>query len=321
MTAMVAAGAGRWGLSPRTDVRLLNISENATFLLDDPEEGRRLVLRLHRIGYHTAAEIHAELAWIDALRAGGVVETPAPLAATDGTRVLTLGSPGGLPPRQAVAFDFVPGREPAPSDELGPWFQRLGAVTARMQAQARAWQRPDGFVRKRWDFDAMIGSRPYWGRWQDGLGLDPAGRALIGRAAELIAARLDRFGSGPDRFGLIHADLRLANLLVDGDRLTIIDFDDCGLSWFAYDFAAAVSFFEHDPVVPALMQAWTAGFRSVAPLGDDVVAELPVFVMLRRILLVAWIASHAETPTAQEMGVPYTQQTLAMAEDLLTRFG
>jgi len=42
----------------------------------------------------------------------------------------------------------------------------------------------------------------------------------------VIGARLARFGSGAARFGLIHADMRLANLLVDGDDVCVIDFDD-----------------------------------------------------------------------------------------------
>jgi len=27
--------------------------------------------------------------------------------------------------------------------------------------------------------------------------------------------------------------------MIDGDRLTVIDFDDCGYSWYLYDFASA----------------------------------------------------------------------------------
>ena len=55
------------------------------------------------------------------------------------------------------------------------------------------------------------------------------------------------YGQGRERFGLVHADIRLANLLVDGDHVRVIDFDDCGLSWFMYDFATTVSFIEDHP--------------------------------------------------------------------------
>lgn len=317
---MMRQSLERWSLSPGTDVRLLNISENATYRLHDPIDGRDLVLRLHRLGYHTEPEIRSELAWIEALRQDGVVETPSPIAGQDGHFVQVLASPSGRPLRRAVAFEFVAGKEPEHDAALAPWFHTLGALTARMHEHTRRWNPPADFTRKTWDFDAMFGSAPSWGPWRAGFGLDAQGAALLERTLNLIAGRLSRFGRARDRFGLVHADLRLANLLVDPPRLRVIDFDDCGISWFAYDFAAAVSFFEDDPVVPALMDAWIDGYRTVTPLPDEDAAEIPVFVMMRRILLVAWLASHAELPLAQKMGVSYTTGALDMAEKLLADY-
>jgi hypothetical protein len=43
--------------------------------------------------------------------------------------------------------------------------------------------------------------------------------------------------------------------------------------------------------------------------------------MLRRMQLTAWIASHAETPTAQAMGVPFTHGTIELAERHLAQRG
>jgi Ser/Thr protein kinase RdoA (MazF antagonist) len=304
-----------WGLPGDAPLRLLTISENATFLVE-PSGDTPIVFRVHRPAYHTEDEILSELAWIGALRADDAVATPRPLPTTDG-RLLGAFSEGA-DRRHVVAFEFMSGTEPAASTDSVPWFRQLGAVSARLHGHTRAWQRPGSFRRKTWDFDAMLGSRPLWGDWRAGLGLTAEGRALLERTADLLAGRLAAYGHGPDRFGLIHADLRLANLLVEGDRLGIIDFDDCGFSWFMYDFAAAVSFFEDDPAIPALQAAWIEGYRSVAPVSAEDLAMMPVFLMLRRVLLTAWIASHAETPTAQEMGVPYTEGTVAMAERFLT---
>lgn len=319
LDAMVREGLHRWGLSPCATIKLLNISENATYRIDD--RARCLVLRLHRLGYRTVPEIESELHWIQALRAGAVVETPAPVPAVDGQLVVSLPSPGGLPSRFAVGFELVPGAEPAQGADLVDWFRILGRLTAAMHDHTRSWTPPSGFIRKAWDFDAIFGPAPIWGDWRAGLGLDDAGRALAARAVDVIERRLLAFGKGRDRFGLIHADLRLANLLVDGAHLRVIDFDDCGFGWYAHDFATAVSFFEHEPIVPELMDAWVGGYRGRAHLSAQDEAELPMFVMLRRLMLVAWVASHAETPTAQAMGTAYTQGALEMAENFLVRFG
>jgi hypothetical protein len=38
---------------------------------------------------------------------------------------------------------------------------------------------------------------------------------------------------------------------------------------------------------------------------------------LRRILLTAWLASHAEIPFARELGASYTEGTVALARKLM----
>jgi len=312
-----------WSLSPASDVSLLAISENVTWLVSDAASDRRVVIRVHRPGYHTKAEIESEHAWIHALRERGTVDTPALVPLRDGGWLGQI-SDGDLT-RYAVAFEFMTGRAPAETEDLTNWFMRLGGISARLHQHARTWPLPAGFTRKSWNYDTTVGPIHYWGEWQNALGLHelgPEARALLQRVCECLHRRLACYGETLDRFGLVHADLRLANLLVDGERLGVIDFDDCGFSWHMYDFAAAVSFFEHSPVVPALMDAWIAGYAAVHPLAAEHVNEIPVMVMLRRMLLTAWIATHAETPTAQAAGIgAYTHGTLALAEIFLTRYG
>jgi Ser/Thr protein kinase RdoA (MazF antagonist) len=308
-----------WSFSPAARLSLLNLSENTVFLAE--EAGRRLVLRLHRPGYHGADEISAELLWIAALREARVIETPAPVPGTDGRLLRTLRLGGTA--YSLVAFAHVPGRSPNPQDDLSAWFRRLGTITARLHAHARHWTRADAFVRKRWTVETMLGPHGHWGDWRKARGLSAASEALLARAATAIATVLARYGTAPDRFGLIHGDLRLANLLVDdvsvdGDRLCVIDFDDCGFGWFLYDFAAAVSFFEDSPKVPALMDAWVEGYRRLGTLSAEDLGVLPALILLRRMLLLAWIASHPEAPTAQTMGEAYTEGALLLADRFLT---
>jgi Ser/Thr protein kinase RdoA (MazF antagonist) len=312
---MVAGSLARWGLSSQTAVSLLNLSENATFALSDPQGVQDLVLRVHRVGYSSAEEIRSELAWMNALRRDGVIDTASPLPGSNGELVQTLTSPSGLPSRHAVAFERLPGKEPEAGADAPRWFERLGELTATLHLHAKSWVLPAGFRRKRWDVDAMVGDRGYWGSWRDAMGLDGPGTAVVEQALSLIRQRIDRFGVSPERFGLVHADLRLANLLVDDAHLRIIDFDDCGFSWFMYDFATAVSFIEHEAMVPELLRAWVAGYRRVAPLSAEERAEIPTFVVLRRILLTAWLASHSEVPFARQMGAAYTEGTVRLARE------
>jgi Ser/Thr protein kinase RdoA (MazF antagonist) len=313
--AELSAALPRWGMSGRATLTFLSHSENTTFLAEDPLAGQRLVLRVQRIGYHSPAEIVSELSWIAALIVDEVIATPRPLPDRDGLLLCSVPLNGSM--RQVVAFEHMSGHEPDQSASLPSWFLKLGTLTARLHGHSRSWRRTPAFQRKTWDFDAMLGARPLWGDWRAGLGLRNPERQLLQKVADALAQRVRTYGQQSQRFGLVHADLRLANLLVDGERLGIIDFDDCGFSWFLYDFAAAVSFMEHEPIVADLQHAWLEGYRTVAPVSKEDEAMLPVFVMLRRILLTAWTASHTETETARRLGTDYTQGTVAMGERIL----
>jgi Ser/Thr protein kinase RdoA (MazF antagonist) len=306
--------------SPGAELSLLNVSENATFLVTGPDGGRS-ILRVHRLGYHGEAAIESELAWMDALRAEAGIRTPRVLPAADGRRVVTAGG------RHCVRFEFLPGSEPAGADG-GPraleHFAELGAITARMHAHARGWPRPAWFTRFRWDDDDAFGASPdgstgRWGRWRDGVGVGAAEAEILGQLERRLRESLARYGSGPDKFGLIHADTRLANLLVHEGTTAVIDFDDAGFGWYLYDLGTTVSFFEDDSAVPELVAAWLAGYREAGGvLTIEDIAHTWTFILFRRLLLTAWIGSHPAAAGAAELGEPYTRGSCDLAERYLS---
>jgi Ser/Thr protein kinase RdoA (MazF antagonist) len=311
-----SAALASYGFSPQARLSLLSLSENATYRVDDAAGGRVAVLRVHRTGYHEAGAVQSELAWLTALRRDEGLRTPAVYPALDGSEVVEVVLDGVA--RQTVLFELLPGTEPQP-DQLATQFEQLGEICARMHRHARTWRRPAGFVRFSWDFDACVGPGGRWGRWQDGIGVGPAELDVLGRAAVVMGERLRRFGAGPDRFGLIHADMRLANLLVHGPDIQVIDFDDCGFGWFMFDIGSSLSFIEHDPQVPELCEAWLTGYRRVLSLAAPDADEIPTFILLRRLQLVAWVGSHKFADSAQELGADFTAGACELAERYLVR--
>jgi Ser/Thr protein kinase RdoA (MazF antagonist) len=319
-----------YGAHPDATIELLNVSENATFLVSDPDSGPS-VLRVHRLGYHTEPEIASELAWMEALRAEAGVRTPRVLPASDGRRIVTVAERGkgrseggsGRSERHCVRFEFLPGTEP--EGEAGgalavSHFAELGEITARMHRHATRWPRPAWFTRFHWDYAAAFGETARWGRWQDGIGVGPAERAVLTRLDSVLRARLAAFGAGPARYGLVHADTRLANLLVHDGSVSVIDFDDSGFSWYLYDLGTAVSFFEDSPEVPALVDSWLAGYRRAGTLSAEDEAEIWTFIMFRRLLLTAWIGSHRGVDIAAELGAGYTRGSCDLTESYLSRY-
>jgi Ser/Thr protein kinase RdoA (MazF antagonist) len=298
-----------------TPLRLLSLSENATYLVCDDAP---IVLRVHRPGYHSLAAIRSELAWMSALRRETVVQTPELVRSAGGDDVVTATVEGRELHVDAVSL--IPGctAEEAP-EAVG--FATLGELTAVMHEHVQRWSTPPDFTRFRWDLDAILGPGARWGDWRDASALSDTDREPITRAVHHITEKLAEFGMGADRFGLVHADLRLANLMVDPDTpsagITVIDFDDCGWTWHLADLGAVVAWIEDTPEAERIVREWLRGYLRVRPLPTEHLSLIPTFVMLRRIQLTAWIASHADADAAIAVGPEFATGTARLAERYL----
>src|SRR5262249_23869047 len=170
----------RYALPAGASVRLINVSENATYRVD--AGGQSYALRVHREGYHGKPAIASELAWAVALRQDGAAVTPIPVAGRDGALIQTVDDELLPRPRDVVLFQWESGIEPSETQhDLTAPFEILGEIAARMHLHAMGWRRPPGFERHRWDFETSIGERPHWGRWRDGMGMTPERIDLFGR--------------------------------------------------------------------------------------------------------------------------------------------
>ena len=94
---------------PDAELTLLNVSENATYRLDDGDT--RFVLRVHRTGYHTREAIQSELTWIEALRGDEIVQTAPVRTTPDGRNIVVVSHPDGEQ-RFVVAFEWLNGTQP-----------------------------------------------------------------------------------------------------------------------------------------------------------------------------------------------------------------
>jgi Ser/Thr protein kinase RdoA (MazF antagonist) len=319
MTELARLACAQYEIAPDARLHLFPLTENWTYRIES-SGAAATVLRIYRPGGRSTAEVMSELAWMRALGEDVGSLVPAVIPTTAGSQVLELTREPPLPPCYCVMFSCAPGGEPA-EDELAPWFPKLGEITARLHQHARSWTRPPWFRRPRWDISTTIGNQPHWGPWQSSV-TDAEEIRQLQQLAEVVMRRLRGFGIGADRFGLVHADLRLANLLVDRDRITVIDFEDCGLSWYLYDLACALTFNEGRADVRELVALWVDGYRRVEHLSAEDEEEIDTFLMLRRLMLTAYAGLRHDTELAGQMKADgYNAETCAIAELYLSRIG
>lgn len=297
---------------------LLNYSENATYLVTIKSTDEKYVLRVGRPGYHSKIEVQSELDWIFSIDKHSTINVSIPLAGGNGEFVQEVDYQGET--YHCTLFSFLEGNAPDEENEeqLIKEFETLGEVTAQLHEHSISnRQKLAHITRLTWDYDSILGPSPKWGRWEDGLGITPERKELFQKVSAKIKKRLEAFGKAPDRYGLIHSDLRLANLLVEQDKIKVIDFDDCGFGWYLYDFATSLSFIEHKPYVPALIHAWITGYRKVRPLTTEEENEIPTFIMMRRLQLVAWVGSR-DNETTRELGSNFSVEMDEIAKRYLT---
>jgi len=317
--AVAELALAEYGLPEGSSLTLLNLSENATYAVEDAGTGIKTILRVHRQNYHLPHQIASELDWLDALRRDSDITVPTVLEAPDGRRIVTVDYDGTQ--RHIVHFAMVAGAEPDEETVTVHDFHTLGQITAALHEHSHAWERPPSFSRFAWDWPSCLGGDARWGQWREAAGVGEAEHRVLDRAQQLLCSRLEDYGSEPERFGLIHADLRLANLLVDGPTITVIDFDDCGFGWFFYDFGTAVSFIEDDPALPEWQDSWIAGYRSRRPLAPDDEDMLSSFVFLRRLMLLAWMGTHSHSKESRTKAINYAHGSCTLAERYLSSNG
>lgn len=309
----------RWNIADAS-LELIKHRENAVFRVRSGDV--QAALRLHRHGYHSDAELHSELQWMQALSGAGI-HVPRIIPAVDGASFVDYAA-DGLPGRlQVDLFEWIDGRQLG-SVEAGVadaaaaerTFGRLGALAAQVHNQAVAWQLPDGFVRHAWDADGLAGEKPFWGRFWEIEKASDAERALLGQARSRIYAELAALPKSPGSYSMIHADFAAENILVDGEGLRLIDFDDAGFGWHLFELVTALFFIQGEDYFEPARDALIEGYRRHRQLTDETLEMLPLFFLARGTTYLGWVHTRSETETARQL----TPMILELVCDLADKY-
>jgi Ser/Thr protein kinase RdoA (MazF antagonist) len=274
-------------------LELVHMAENVTFRVTG-RDAAAYVLRLHRPGYRTHEELKSERVWIRALDEAGI-GVPAPVPASDGSDYVPVRIAATGERRYAGLTRWVDGeilfgvlRRTADTDARGRYYEQLGAMMATLHNQSTAWSVPPSFRRHTLDADGLMGDRPFWGPFWEHAALSQSERRLLLATRARVHAALEGLGRDPATWSLIHADMHPGNILVVGDRLAIIDFDDSGFGWHHYDIAVALISQRGEPDEALVEAAFLRGYRAVRPFAEAAAALIPLFTLVRGMAVIGW---------------------------------
>ena len=324
LKSLVRQALAAWGIEDAA-IELLKYRENAVFSVSDTQAGAKYAIRVHRFAYHSDAELWSELTWMQALNKEGIL-TPPVIPTRDDKLFVVASHPDVPEPRQVDLLGWVDGEQigtiendqDISLEQIRQNYFIAGKLAARIHNQSEHWQRPQGFVRKHWDEDGLLGAKAYLGCFWELELLREDQRDMLLKAREKILQQLGRFGKESDHYGLAHADFLPENLLSDGDKVRIIDFDDCGFGWHIMDIATSLFFLLGEPAYDQAYAGLLEGYRSERDLPDEHLEYMPSFLLARGLTYLGWVHSRKETETAQEIGPVLLEGVCALAEDYLS---
>jgi Ser/Thr protein kinase RdoA (MazF antagonist) len=181
---------------------------------------------------------------------------------------------------------------------------KLGSVIADLHRSAQGFP---VIHRRYWDAEGLVGARPKFGSIDRLEGISTKAQDTLSQGRLLILCQLKRFeGAFPQKQGLIHADLHFDNVLVSQGDLAVIDFDDCGFGFHAYDLAVNLGSVRHSlpngrkREFPKLKQALIEAYAFERGWSKSDEQILPCLMTARSRAMLGWLNSRSDHPVLRK---------------------
>jgi len=319
---LVRAALPAYGIDPdKAVLEMVKHRENFVYKLARAGEPD-LVLRLHRPGLRTDAQIGAEMNFLAAAAERGIA-VPKALRAADGSLFISAIDGFGRC-CQIDLQEWITGSAQMGSIDEGLFgtstlepaaFRQLGTELASLHDMAEELDPRDWDSRGAWDAAGLTGSAPLWGDPLALSGMDHAQRSLLRGALDAAGAELADFGTAGDRYGPIHADLTPENVLVADGVLRVIDFDDFGPGYFLFDLVTALFWYQPHPRYGEFHDALLAGYRSVRELDRAHLLLWPALRLARGASYLGWAAERDGQPDSEFITENLLPLVLRLAEN------
>ena len=289
------------------DYNLISGRENNVFRVD--YKGEPYALRIHRKGYHSNEEIWSELQWMTTLAKGGL-SVPIPVLSSS-KKSLDI-----VEGHQVDILTWLPGSplgkttEPLEHTYRTGLFRSIGQEMAQMHTLADEWTPPIGFTRNKWDRNGLLGDNPIWGRFWENPTLSSNDRKLFSEVREIANNKLKGLENELD-YGLIHADLVRENILIDGNKVQLIDFDDSGFGFRLFDLATTLLKNLDEPDYTLLRDSLIDGYKLKRNIDET---ALNLFLLIRAATYVGWIMNRIEEKGSQVRNERFILNTRKMAK-------
>ncbi len=228
-------------------------------------------LRITPVTHRSEQQILSELEVVRHLGACGV-PCSQPVPARDG-RLMHVGEMDGLPHIGCV-FEAAPGvvfTDAAVPDQTA-FFKSAGRLIGRVHAGLRSFDRSPEFAR-------FTGDQDRWDGFADHV---PRGETAAWALHDDLRAWLSEQPKDETHYGLVHGDFTVMNLRIEGQTITLFDFDACCDHWYAYEIATFLHYFGARPDRRELAyNNVLEGYAATSSVDDALRRQIPRFGQMR----------------------------------------
>lgn len=267
---------------------------------------KKFILRIYRNNWRSTQEIAFELALLKFLGDKGA-PVSAPLLTRAGDSSFIVESPEGN--RSAALFHYAKGNAPGNYLSIKD-SELLGKSVANIHRLADGFTTP--YLRPILDLpylldDSIYAIKPFVNRET---------LAYLKTLQNRLPDALPLLSKEPGQYGICTGDVNPTNFHIDGETITVFDFDQCGYGYRAFEIGKFISSIHALKNKTDIANAFLEGYQQVRALSHDELAAIPYFEMVAVVWVMAINANNADLIGHKWLEKPFWERKITVLKEL-----
>lgn len=289
---------------------LLGNSSNMIFELLVKE--KPIILRISNHSEDKEKHIDFELKWLEYLKEQ-VVEVICPILSENNRlyEIVSIGEKSYI----LCAFKKAPGRivnRNNPNEWNESLFYKLGSIMGNIHKGSKKY---------------ILDKKPKVSiEWNEDFAFSTEFKLLdkcVFKVWNQIIFELEKLPKAVDSYGIIHNDFHQLNFFIDGEDITVFDFDDCLYSWYSFDialtlfqFVSTISYKEtkaRNIFAEKFINCFLKGYKTQNSIDRFWIDKFDLFLKYRRICTYKFIKSISSKKPVN----PYAEYLAWLREEII----
>lgn len=282
------------------EIRFLAEETNILYKLTDVK-GKNYLLKIFQEHSSTIEDNHMEVFVMDLVSRRSEISIPSIVTSKDGSSVQIIKVDEGSSPMRVIIYSWLEG-EDLDGNENDERFIQLGEMTAQLHVATQSVKIPENFSPKRWDrIFYYKEDRSVYKNKEFQHFLSKEYHEIMDNMIPFLNNELLRYYQmNEENLQFIHSDLNPWNVLVSGDIMHIIDFEDVLWGLPLHDIAISLYYYRYEEELnyENVKRLFFKGYEKIRPLPQFEEYDLDLLMTARRVNFLNFILIASDDPSS-----------------------